>query len=268
MGLGEDCVGSQLCATARTGWLLASVDHRAVGETRIAVRSRPSRAIQDMLLVNFRKRGKTDFARARAPGGECHVRCHAGSPRRLTGRCALFLALVLSLLAPSAATAQQGPTLTLIETLLDDGKLWAGNWTVNDGALSIDLTVKHLQGQFAWSVPPAQIAPSGFDMTLNVAGQVTSECAPLYAGTGASGGSFEITPDPARADVNLVPPLNCDLARPAAGSGSFTVHVTPRRFARRRGDRGTQGGGGLSGLASPIATACPTPRPWSSSTRP
>jgi len=162
------------------------------------------------------------------PGGDAMFGCQAGSPRRLTGRFALFLALVLSLFAPSAATAQQGPSLTLIETLPDDGKLWGGNWTVNDGALALDLNGGTYRSQFAWSVPPAQIVPAGFDMTLNVAGQVTSECTPLYAGTGASGVSFEITPDPARADVNLVPPPNCDLQTPAAGSGSVTVHVTPR----------------------------------------
>jgi hypothetical protein len=162
--------------------------------------------------------------------------CHAGSPRRFAGRSALFLALVLSLFAPSAATAQQAPTLTLIDTVLDDGKLWAGNWTVNDGALSNDAYGEgSYRTQHAWSVPPARIVPAGFDMTLNVAGQVISECTPLHAGTGASSLSFEITPDPGRSDVHLVPPQNCDPQRPAAtptDSGSVTVHVKPRADLR------------------------------------
>ena len=156
--------------------------------------------------------------------------CHAGSYRFL-GRLALLAlhALIWPLFAPSAAMAQQGPFLTLIDTVPVDGKLWGGTWTVNDGAISLDLYGEgSFRTQHAWSVPPAQISPAGLDMTLNVAGQVISECAPLAAGTGASGAAFEFTPSPAGSEVNLVPPPNCDLQRPAAGSGSVTVHVSPR----------------------------------------
>ena len=155
---------------------------------------------------------------------------HARSPRSLTQRCALFLALVLSSFGPMAAVDAhaEGPYLTLTETVVDPNVWPAGQWMLSDGALALDLNGGIYKAQFNWSPPPAQIDASGFDITLNVAGQVTSNCQPLGAGTGASGASFEFTPNPAGAEVNLAPPPNCDLKAGASGNGSLSVHVKPR----------------------------------------
>jgi hypothetical protein len=156
--------------------------------------------------------------------------CYAASPRGLARLFVPVLALVLALCAPAAVMAQQAPYLTLIETVPDDGKLWAGNWTVSDGAISNDLygegsyTTRH-----AWSAAPSQMDITGFTISLQIAGHVKSECSPLYAGTGVSGSSFEFSVDPAGFDVNLVQPPNCDpnKGRPDGTNGG-AVTVKPR----------------------------------------
>jgi hypothetical protein len=60
---------------------------------------------------------------------------------------------------------------------------------------------------------------------------VKSACAPMAAGTGISGSSFEFTPD-SGAPLNLTPPPNCDpnTAGGNSGSNSVSVHVKPSSF--------------------------------------
>ncbi|MGD9915577.1 MAG: PAN domain-containing protein, partial [Rhizobiaceae bacterium] len=120
-----------------------------------------------------------------------------------------------------------GPYLTRTETVLDDPKYFAGQWTITDGAMKLGLNDDHYRVQFNWSQPPAVIDSAGFDITLNVAGQVKSNCEPMYSGINISG-NFAFSPDPGSAEVNLTPPAPCDVNSGASGQGSVSVNVKPQ----------------------------------------
>ena len=145
-------------------------------------------------------------------------------------RAIILLAGVLGLIPGMATDARaEGPYLTLIETIIDKNVWPAGQWTLSDGYMELDLHSGLYKVQFDWRRPPASIDASGFDMTLSVAGQVRSNCEPMYAGISSSGRAFAFSPDPPSADVRLVPPQNCDLKAGASGSGNVSVRVTPER---------------------------------------
>ena len=139
-----------------------------------------------------------------------------------------LLAAVFAIAALCTATLvrAEGPYLTLIETVADPVKNWAGNWTAQDGAVTNDL---YGDGSYAtqhtWSSPPAQIDAAGFTLSMQVAGSLKSECAPMFAGTQMSSGSFEFGPNPASVGIDLVPPPNCNNSQGRRGnkSGSFTA---------------------------------------------
>ncbi|MGD9915747.1 MAG: hypothetical protein AB7S80_16845, partial [Rhizobiaceae bacterium] len=87
-----------------------------------------------------------------------------------------FLSIAVVLAGLAAGTVRHayadGPYLTRTETVLDDPKYFAGQWTITDGAMKLGLNDDLYWVQFNWSQPPAVIDSAGFDITLNVAGQV------------------------------------------------------------------------------------------------
>lgn len=129
------------------------------------------------------------------------------------------------------AARAEGPYLTLVDTVPDNPTYFAGQWSITDGAMTLGLNEDSYKVQFNWSRPPAVIDAAGFDLTLNIAGQVKSNCEPMYSGIGVSG-PFAFSPDPGTAEVNLKPPAPCDLNSGASGNGSVSVNVKPQTWLR------------------------------------
>jgi len=119
----------------------------------------------------------------------------------------------LSLFTPSAATAQQGTVLELVEVKLPASP--PPGFTVSDG--SISLVLPNYSGQFTWNVPPQRVDASGFTLTLNAAAQVTA--GNFNAETSAHTDGF--TFDPA------VPRIAAFANAGESKSQSMAVKVTP-----------------------------------------
>jgi hypothetical protein len=139
---------------------------------------------------------------------------------------AASLALFGLLLAAPAALAD-GPSLTLAETSIDDPNNWAGEWSVTDGSMSVDVNRGLYKVQYNWSRPPESFDADGFDLMLGIAGQLGSQCESMQAMTTAGGAGFAFTPD-FKVEVLLSPPPNCDKAKGASGSASRTITVKPK----------------------------------------
>ena len=122
----------------------------------------------------------------------------------------------------------EGPYLVLTETVVDPNVWPAGQYSLSDGSISLDLNGGTYKAQYNWSHPPASMDSAGFNLTLSIAGQLTTNCQSMAVGTGASGSAFEFSPDPAQAPLNLAPVPNCDLNTPLSGNNSMSVQVKPR----------------------------------------
>ena len=136
--------------------------------------------------------------------------CRADSRRSLTGRYALFLTLVLSLLAPSAASAQ---VLELVEVKLPESP--PPGFSVSSGAIS--WIQPNWSGQFTWNVPPQRVDASGFTLTLNAAAQATA--GNFNAETSASSDGFTFEP--------AEPRIGAFANAGESKSQSMAVKVTP-----------------------------------------
>jgi hypothetical protein len=140
----------------------------------------------------------------------------------------LCLVALAAVFGPAAARAE-GPYLQLVETVVDPNVWPEGQWKLSDGALELSLYGGGYKAQHSWSGPPASMDASGFDISLNVAGQVKQVCQELAAGTSVWGPSFELTPDPPGTEVKLKQPANCDqITGGASATNSLSVHVKPR----------------------------------------
>lgn len=145
---------------------------------------------------------------------------------RFSARAVLSAVLIMAALCTSSPVRAEGLSLTLVETVADPVKNWAGNWTAQDGSVTNDLYGDgSYASQHTWTSPPARIDEAGFQASMQVSGSLKSECSPMFVGTQMTSSSFQFSPDPASVGLDFVPPPNCNTSqgRQGANSGAFTA---------------------------------------------